>query len=268
MDIDLRENDEANRRYGDTMTTGFSASESEKLGYYVYLYSDPRNDRPFYVGKGRGNRAFAHLNDASVSAKVARIKEIRAEGIEPRIEILAFGLDEVTAFKVEAAAIDLIGFENLTNAVLGRGARQFGRMGVDEVHARLGSEPVDRFDDECILIKLNNTYADAVKRSVIDLYDATRGTWKLSIDRARRAKFALAVFGGVVREVYEIAEWLPAGSTIYVDPNRDLMAPGRFEFVGRVAPEPVRKRYRWKSVAHLYKPGAANPIMYAGPANS
>lgn len=247
------------------MTTAFTPSESEKLGYYVYLYSDPRNDRPFYIGKGRGNRAFAHLNDAGENAKVARIREIRADGIEPRIEVLAFGLDEVTAFKVEAAAIDLVGFDNLTNAALGHGARQFGRMGVDEVHARLGSDAVVAFEDHCILIKINDTYADAVKRSVIDLYDATRGTWKLSVDRARQSKFALAVFGGVVREVYEIAEWLPAGSTIYVDANRDVLAPERYEFVGRVASEPVRKRYRWKSVAHLYKPGAANPIMYAGP---
>lgn len=27
-----------------------------KLKNSVYVYSDPRNDKPFYIGKGRGNR--------------------------------------------------------------------------------------------------------------------------------------------------------------------------------------------------------------------
>ena len=44
------------------MTThSFDSAESEALGFYVYLYTDPRNEKPFYVGKGKGNRAFSHL---------------------------------------------------------------------------------------------------------------------------------------------------------------------------------------------------------------
>lgn len=243
----------------------FDARESELLGYYVYVYTDPRSEEPFYVGKGKGNRAFSHLNDGSESAKVARIREIRDAGMEPRIEVLGFGLDERTAFKVEAAAIDLIGFDKLTNAQVGHHARRFGRKSIDSIHAELAAEPVGEFLDDVILIKLNVTFDGATRGAAIALYDATRGTWRLSAHQARRAKYALAVFAGVVREVYEIAEWLPAGSTAYVDPNRYVRVEGRWEFVGRVADDPVRTRYRWRSVAHLYKPGAANPIMYAGP---
>lgn len=33
---------------------------SERLGQYVYLLVDPRDSRPFYVGKGRGVRMLAH----------------------------------------------------------------------------------------------------------------------------------------------------------------------------------------------------------------
>ncbi|TFD88593.1 hypothetical protein E3T61_12245 [Cryobacterium lactosi] len=243
----------------------FDASEIEALKYYVYVYTDPRNDRPFYIGKGYGNRAFAHLTEDSDSAKVARIREIRKEGHEPNIEVLAFGLDETTAFKVEAAAIDLIGFENLTNRVVGHGAKRFGRMGMDEVHGKLSSKPIEVFDDDCVLIRINDSYADSAKQTAMDLYDATRGIWRMSLASAKKAKYALAIYGGVVREVYQIAAWLPAEATMYVDQDRNYSPTDRFEFVGRIAGDEVRNRYRWKSVAHFFKRGAANPIMYVGP---
>ena len=45
-----------------------------------------------------------------------------------------------------------------------------------------------------------------------ELYDATRGIWKVGEERVK-AKYAFAVFEGVIREVYEISQWLHAGST-------------------------------------------------------
>lgn len=238
----------------------FSSAEIERLGYYVYLYSDPANGQPFYVGKGIGNRVFSHLKDSSETQKVQRIAEIRSRGQEPKIEILAFGLDEETAFKVEAAAIDLVGFENLTNAQIGRHARQFGRKSIDAIHAELDAKPIDRFEHDLILIKLNASYR-AAEDDPMALYDATRGTWRVDHVRASRAEYAAPVFGGVIREVYSIAAWLPAESTLYAD-LRQNEPHSRWEFVGRIAPSDVRDRYQWKSVAHLFPPGSQNPIRY------
>lgn len=38
----------------------FSNEAISKMGYYVYRLVDPRNGQTFYVGKGKGNRIFAH----------------------------------------------------------------------------------------------------------------------------------------------------------------------------------------------------------------
>jgi hypothetical protein len=243
----------------------FDSSEIEKLRYYVYVYTDPRNNKPFYVGKGQGNRAFAHLADTSECLKVSRIQEIREAKLSPKIEILAFDLDEATAFKVEAAAIDLIGFENLTNAQIGHHARKYGRRSIDTIHAELSAIPVPQFEHDMILIKVNDSFRDASASSAFSLYDATRGTWSLDRQRVAKIQYVAAVFGGVIREVYRVAAWLPAESTQYLDLTRSNLPSDRLEFVGKIAEEKIRNLYRWKSVAHMYRKGARNPILYVGP---
>lgn len=42
----------------------FDEKTQKALGYYVYMLIDPRDDRPFYVGKGVGNRIFNHVKNA------------------------------------------------------------------------------------------------------------------------------------------------------------------------------------------------------------
>jgi len=88
----------------------------EQLGYYVYVYINPLTNTIFYVGKGKGNRVFAHLYDTTEARKVETITSIRAQGHEPRIEIVVHGLDdEITALRIEAALIDVLGKTTLTN---------------------------------------------------------------------------------------------------------------------------------------------------------
>lgn len=47
----------------------------DNLGYYVYMYIDPRDDMPFYIGKGCGSRVLAHLSDDNESEKKGELMQ-------------------------------------------------------------------------------------------------------------------------------------------------------------------------------------------------
>lgn len=83
----------------------FSAKVTEQLKFYVYLYIDPRTEKVFYIGKGRGNRVFSHLRTQDDSEKTRIISELRDLKLQPRIELLKYGLTEQEAFLVEATAM-------------------------------------------------------------------------------------------------------------------------------------------------------------------
>ena len=108
--------------------------------YYVYVYIDPRNLEEFYYGKGTGSRSQAHLQDTGDSVKVARIKAIQQEGLEPIIRIIARGLTSAEALMVETTLIWKLG-RTLTNVASGQYVGKFRPR--DTVHKRLA-----RFDFE------------------------------------------------------------------------------------------------------------------------
>ncbi len=108
----------------------FSPEVIAKLKTYVYRLLDPRNGETFYVGKGKGNRVFAHIraeiDTGDPNDKLKRIHEIRAASFDVAHVIHRHGLDDKTAFEVEAALIDA--YPGLTNAVNGSGSNEFGAM--------------------------------------------------------------------------------------------------------------------------------------------
>lgn len=111
-----------------------------------------------------------------------------------------------------------------------------------------------------ILIRINKLYRYGMTDA--ELYDATRSAWRVGPKRDR-AQYALSVFEGVVREVYRITQWLPAGSTFNIRRDRrGITAPDRWEFVGTVADDRIRRRYVNRYVGHLFTQGAQNPISY------
>lgn len=232
-----------------------SGDIARSMKSYVYVYVDPRDDRPFYVGKGRGNRAFQHLKDTTESAKAARIRELLKLGWEPKIDILRYGLTENEALLVEAAAIDLIGKENLTNLQAGHHRSSFPRMASKDLITMLDAKPVT-VRHKAVLITINKLYRSDMSDQ--ELYEATRGVWVVGRKRDL-AIYAFAVYQGIVREVYRVKPpWLPAGTLKYATRDAKRFQKGRWEFEGGPAEEEIRAEYVGGKVGK----GGQNPIRY------
>ncbi|WP_454690216.1 LEM-3-like GIY-YIG domain-containing protein [Achromobacter aloeverae] len=139
----------------------FSEATREALKHYVYALIDPRDSSVFYVGKAAStNRPSEHLQaTARDTKKSTRIKEIRTENLEPRIDILRYGLSADVVFEVEAAVIDALGLETLTNAIRGHGVER-GRLTAAEVERLHGHKAIDleAYDEPLILFFLSKSY--------------------------------------------------------------------------------------------------------------
>lgn len=81
--------------------------------YYTYIYYDPsRNNEPIYVGKGKCNRAWAHLKSSKKHPFINRLKLMSHNNIIPIIGIYA-GLDEDFALLLEVELISKFGRKDL-----------------------------------------------------------------------------------------------------------------------------------------------------------
>jgi hypothetical protein len=201
-------------------TESFPPNVVSKLKAYVYRLIDPRNGETFYVGKGRGNRVFAHIRD-ELSDKLKRIREIRLAGFEVAHVIHRHGMDDATAFEVEAALMDA--YPGLTGIAGGIGSNDYGAMHAQEIIRRY-SAPAAVFRHRAILISVNRSAA------ATSLYEATRYAWKISRRKAMQADVVLATLRGLIVGAFVADDWLPA---IAADFPGHEDAPGRLAFIGR-----------------------------------
>ena len=129
-------------------------------------------------------------------------------------------------------------------------------MGVDAATQLRESD----FDEPAILIKITGVDS-SVLRSRYGLYERVRREWAVSLERVRNIRLALGVHDGKVVEVYRVAGWFHTGEVMRRDGDIPP-AEGRVEFVGNLASDELRERYRDRLVTDLFH--GQNPIRYVG----
>lgn len=233
----------------------FPVSVIEKLGYYVYFLIAPDTEQIFYIGKGTGNRVFAHANaalaDASPNEKLDTIRAIHSAGQSVKHVIHRHGLTEKEAFEVEAALIEFVGLDKLTNQVHGYNSDDQGQMSAQDIISKYAAPDVI-IAEPVILITVNRLYHHGMSADA--LYEITRGNWVIGPDRAK-ARYAFTVYHGLIREVYAIDRWFAVPA-----PYSETKQQTRWRFEGHIAPE--LQHYIGGSTARYAVVGAQNPIRY------
>ena len=233
-----------------------------EIGYYIYALCEINGeDRiPFYIGKGKHDRCLQHLDIDEDDARSKKIKSLIKED--------RFGIDIIRhaiktdkqAKLIEATCIDLLGVGNLTNKVRGSGV-DMGRVSLEEIHSlRSGKTIKIKPKHAGIAFLLNSTYKSGM--SDLGLFEATRGVWR-NPRRDESIKYAYATYGGLIKEVYDIHSWVPAGTQQYFEREfTDKDIANRWEFIGKKASQEVRDLYIGKILEKDRSFGS--PFVYVG----
>ena len=84
----------------------------------------------------------------------------------------------------------------------------------------------------------------------LSIYDVTHEAWIISEKRRAVLQYALSEYRGIIVGVFEINDWYK------------IEKLNRWGFNGKEAPALVNELYLNKSIKHVKKKGAANPIRY------
>lgn len=97
-----------------------------------------------------------------------------------------------------------------------------------------------------------------------EIYDTTRGIWVIGEKRRQEAQYAFGVFEGVVKGVFKIDNWHPAGSTEYKSGRKvEDWKGNRWEFTqDSPPPKNIVEMYLDKSVRRYFKKGMQSPVVF------
>lgn len=237
------------------------------LGNYVYMLMSSEDNRPFYIGKGKGNRVFDHIEEAINSNKTTdkcdMIREIINSGATVKHVILWHGLEtEKEALLLESVLIDTLNYlgHNLTNAVVGHHANEKGVMTTDEIKRMYDALPLDTMGADCVIININGRYNRSMGSDAI--YEATKEIWRMNPKRnGKMIKYVLSEYRGLIIDVFEVDEWYKKERQ-YTSGKKKGQKYNGWGFNGHKASQDIRELYINKSIAHKKKQGQANPITY------
>ena len=162
------------------------------------------------------------------------------------IDIIAHKLNRETALAVESACIDLVGLENLENLVKGHG-ENIKRIPIEELSNKYNEIHAEIIDEhKGFIILVNQLYEPHF--TPLETLEIVRGIWiKKLVSTAKNSivpKYAFASYNGIIKEVYEIFEWVPAGTQQYFTRQfKPEQLKDKFEFVGKIAHD----------LSHLYR---------------
>lgn len=233
----------------------FPPGVEAKLGRYVYLLVDPRTGRPFFVGRGRGDRCHRHIAAARDAAPVAdrsskypvldRILEAEADGRPVRVEILRYGLSAAEADLVEATVTDALGLGQATRLGSQRGSAA-------EIGALLADRAKFKSRHQVVLLRTGAHGAPTA-------YDSARHGWRIArwwtdTSSPRSPQWAVVVAGDLIDAVYRIDGW-------ELSPAAAGAGGERFSFVGTPDPD-LDTRYAGRSVRAYLGTGTPSAVTY------
>jgi hypothetical protein len=241
----------------------FPVGVAAKLAVYAYLLIDPRTGRTFFVGKGRGDRCFRHVEAArsavpsigtgssAQSVKfplLERIREAESDGRPVRIEILRHGLTSAEAELVVAAVDDalLLGLATALGSL---------RSPAVELGASLAKRAKFKRGHQVVLLRVGGHGSD------VD-YATARHGWRIGrrwVDTAsvRAPTWAVLVTGDMVDSVYRIDGWEPSP----VLDGSGARTVERFSFSGTRDVD-LETRYAARSVGGYLGVGTPGQVTY------
>ncbi|HCC52764.1 MAG TPA: excinuclease ABC [Porphyromonadaceae bacterium] len=252
------------------MVEEFSQKTKEELKYYVYILIDPRNNKIFYVGKGYENRVFSHVYESienpKDTEKLEIIRAIKKNNQDVKYYIIRHGLKENEAFLVESILIDFLTFKDfsegskITNIVAGHYSFNQGIKTVEECEILYNCEKLDtnKIEHNILVININKTFDTSKKKRKNEnpiyerpnIYEATRGWWRLNKNKAKKVDFVLAEYKGIVRAIFKPNRWMQ-------NENRN----NRWGFEGdEVTDRMILDIYLNKEIPK--RKGTRNPIRY------
>lgn len=107
--------------------------------------------------------------------------------------------------------------------------------------------------EKIIAFNLRQSYCENLTET--ELYDRTRGCWRISRKNAQQYAYAFSVYENTIKEVYKIEKWLSAEKLQRKTVRNKQDESGRYGFEGKIAEPEIRDKYLGKSLENICKKG-------------